>query len=120
MVVLAGEAKPQYSAIVLGATERRRTHRAASNQERAVQETGGGDAPQDGRLRRPKVSEVVVVNMDRLEEEVAPHAHVSKRRRDRARQPEDPVDEWLHAEDITRRIALTVPGYLAALQVAGC
>lgn len=31
---------------------------------------------------------------------------------------EDPVDEWLRAEGITRRIALTVPGYLAALQVA--
>ena len=31
---------------------------------------------------------------------------------------EDPVDEWLRAEGITRRIALTVPGYMAALQVA--
>jgi DNA-binding transcriptional LysR family regulator len=31
---------------------------------------------------------------------------------------EDPVDEWLRAEGITRRVALTVPGYLAALQVA--
>jgi DNA-binding transcriptional LysR family regulator len=32
--------------------------------------------------------------------------------------PEDPVDEWLRAEGIRRPIALTVPGYLAALQVA--
>jgi DNA-binding transcriptional LysR family regulator len=31
---------------------------------------------------------------------------------------DDPVDEWLRTEGITRRIALTVPGYLAALQVA--
>src|SRR5207302_5924437 len=34
--------------------ERGRTHRAASDQEPAVQEGGGGDAPQVGRLRRPQ------------------------------------------------------------------
>src|ERR1700733_1102048 len=34
--------------------ERGRTHRAASDHEPAVQEGGGGDAPQDGRLRRPQ------------------------------------------------------------------
>jgi hypothetical protein len=53
--------------------ERGRAHRAASDQEPALQEGRDGHAPQDGRLRRHKVSEVVV-NMDRLEEEVAPHA----------------------------------------------
>src|ERR1700691_5766431 len=37
-----------------GEGERGRTHRAASDQEPAVQEGGGGDAPQDGRLRRPQ------------------------------------------------------------------
>jgi DNA-binding transcriptional LysR family regulator len=31
---------------------------------------------------------------------------------------EDPIDEWLRGEGIKRRIALVVPGYLAALQVA--
>src|SRR6185295_3865951 len=34
--------------------ERGRTHRAAADQEPAVQEGGGGEAPQGGRLRRPQ------------------------------------------------------------------
>jgi hypothetical protein len=38
-----------------------------------VQEGGGSRAPQDEGFADPKVS-VVVVNMDRLEDEVAPHA----------------------------------------------
>jgi len=49
---MMAEAKAQYSAILLGATGNvGGTHRAASDQKPAVQEGGGGDAPQDGRLR---------------------------------------------------------------------
>ncbi len=68
-------AKEQYSAIVLGATGNVGGRIVQLlDLEPAVQESGGGDVRRKtDAFADPKVSEVVV-NMDRLEEEVAPHA----------------------------------------------
>ncbi len=74
MPAAAAEAKVHHSAIVLGATGNVGGRIVApSDREPVMQEGGGGDAPQDGTFADPKVCEVVV-HMDRLEREVAPHA----------------------------------------------
>jgi uncharacterized protein YbjT (DUF2867 family) len=74
MATVAAEAKPQYSAIVLGATGNvggRIVQLLIRNPQ--CKKVVSVTRRKTGAFADPKVSEVVV-NMDRLEEEVAPHA----------------------------------------------